>query len=197
MQKCKRRGSEYPHGRIAVLLFALWCAVFALAFVVGAERAEAQPSGVIIDGQGEATLSWTPPDQMTNGDPLAVEDIGAYALFWGEQPRADACDANQPSGPDDAACYPESSLIENGAVQSSMLTLDLSEPTTIYFAVAAQHAESGVWSEYSNEPAKEFELDVIDEREPGAPSEAEVAVSVSCETDTAGVACTITVSDPE
>lgn len=173
------------------------CVVILLLVLASiAERAEAQPSGVIIDGQGEATLSWTPPAMTTAGEPLSVEDIGAYAIFWGEQSRADACGSSRPSGPNDTACYPVSTLVENGAVQSTMLTLDLSEPTTVYFAAAAQLAANGAWSDYSNESAKEFELDIIDDRRPGAPTELDAAVSVSCETDTAGVACTITVSDP-
>ena len=38
---------------------------------------------VVSTAPGSATLSWTPPDQNTDGSPLPPRDIAAFRLYWG------------------------------------------------------------------------------------------------------------------
>lgn len=158
-------------GNIAALL-----AVFVLLLAIG-QNALAQ--GVIVDGQGTATLSWQRPTEHTDGSPLSIEDIAGYTVHWGET-----------SGDYDANVE-----IENGTVSSSMLDIALDGPTTIYFALTARHV-NGTESDFSNERSKIFALEIVDEREPNPPELIDVAISITCETDTAGVTCAFTVSDP-
>ncbi len=146
----------------------LWLAVLGAAF--------AQEPGVIVNGQGTASLSWQRPTQNTDGTTLPLEDIAGYRVYWGED------QANLTSMFD----------IGNGAVTSSEVTLSLDGPTTVYFAMTAIHV-NGAESALSNIASKTFELEVDDGRVPNPPEALDVQISVTCETDTPGVTCSFTV----
>src|SRR5690606_5509726 len=74
-----------------------------------------------VTGTGTATLTWTPPTQYENGDPLRLSEIERYTIDWGTA-----------SGE-----YTESLDVENGAVQSREIELTVTGPTTFYFAMTA------------------------------------------------------------
>jgi hypothetical protein len=158
-------------------LFVVAILTLVIYVALGVSIALAQPpTGVIVDGQGTATLSWQRPTQNTDGSPLPIEDIAGYTVHWGET----------------SGNYDANSEITNGTVSSSMLDIALDGPTTIYFAMTATHVNGQV-SALSNEVSKTFELEVTDDREPNPPELLDVALSITCETDTAGVSCEFTV----
>lgn len=153
--------------------------------------------GPIVNGQGTAMLSWVAPTERTDGEPLPASELAGYTLFYGTRSRSGR-DCAPPMGPTDSTCYPSRTQFDNGAATSGVLTLELTESTTIYFALAARDT-GGLMSDYSNERAKVFtlELEELPPAEPAEPQLLEVGVSITCTTDQPRVLCTFTVGDPE
>lgn len=127
-----------------------------------------------VTGTGTATLTWTPPTQYENGDPLPLSEIERYTIYWGTE-----------SGE-----YTESLDVENGAVQSREIELTVTGPTTFYFAMSAW--ARGLESDLSNEASKTITLEMQD-LPPGAPQNVTVELSFSCETTEAGRTCRVVV----
>jgi hypothetical protein len=159
------------------MLLVLAIILLAGYIAIGMSIALAQ-TGVIVNGQGTATISWQRPTENTNGSPLPIEDIAGYTVYWGTDP--------------DNIANGSTFEISNGAVTTSMLDLALEGPTTIHFAMTATHV-NGQESALSNIASKIFELEIIDERDPNPPELIDVEISITCETDTAGVSCAFTV----
>ena len=127
-----------------------------------------------VTGTGTATLTWTPPTQYENGDPLPLSEIERYTIYWGTA-----------SGE-----YTESLDVENGAVQSREIQLEVTGPTTFYFAMSAW--VRGLESALSNEASKTIALEVED-LPPGAPQSVTVELSFSCQATEAGRTCRVVV----
>lgn len=132
------------------------------------------PALAQVSGTGTATLTWTPPTQYTNGDPLPLSEIERYTIYWGTA-----------SGE-----YTESLDVENGAVQSREIELTVTGPTTFYFAMTAW--ARGLESDLSNEASKTITLE-FDDFPPGVPQNVTVELSFSCETTEAGRTCRVVV----
>lgn len=132
------------------------------------------PALAQVSGTGTATLTWMPPTQYTNGDPLPLSEIERYTIYWGTE-----------SGE-----YTESLDVENGAVQSREIDLEVTGPTTFYFAMSAW--AHGLESDLSNEVAKTITLE-LDDFPPGVPQNVTVELSFSCETTEAGRTCRVVV----
>ena len=169
---------------LSVVLPVLW---MTLAPMTGVQ---AQPSGVIIDGQGSATLSWVRPTENTDGSPLAVTDIDHFTVYYGEESRTGRC-PDTPAVDGDTTCYQATSQVSNGGVTSSMMNFSLTEDTTIYFAITAVHS-NGQSSAYSGEATKTFTV-LVTGVTPEAPTAVDVEVSMTCMTDDAAFTCTIMV----
>lgn len=132
------------------------------------------PALAQVSGTGTATLTWMPPTQYTNGDPLPLSEIERYTIYWGTE-----------SGE-----YTESLDVENGAVQSREIDLTVTGPTTFYFAMSAW--AHGLESDLSNEVSKTITLE-LDDFPPGVPQNVTVELSFSCETTEAGRTCRVVV----
>lgn len=153
--------------------------------------------GVVINGQGTATLSWTRPTTNTDGSPLAQADITAYGVFFGPQSRFSSgttlrsgCTATPPALTS-TTCYAGAVQIAGGATQGAPVTLTgITSNTRIYFAVAAQRT-GGQISAYSNEAFKDFVVTV--NAPPSAPVLQDVNVTVTCTTNDPQITCSITV----
>src|SRR5690606_25191628 len=143
------------------------CVVFVLAAFL-------TPALAQVSGTGTATLTWTPPTQYTNGDPLPLSEIERYTIYWGTE-----------SGE-----YSASVDVENGAVQSREIELTVTGPTTFYFAMTAW--AHGLESDLSNEASKTITLE-LDDFPPGVPQNVTVELSFSCETTEAGRTCRVVV----
>lgn len=155
--------------------------------------AHAQP-GVIINGTGTATLTWTRPTTNTDGTPLAASAITGYGVFFGQSRFSSGttlrtgCTA-APTSLTSTTCYAGAAQIA-GTLQSSPVTLSLATSQTVYFALAAQRT-GGAISAYSNEVARVFTLQV--NAPPNAPVLQDVQVTMNCTTNDAAVTCVFTV----
>src|SRR5690606_541338 len=127
-----------------------------------------------VTGTGTATLTWTPPTQHTNGDPLPPSEIEGYTTYWGTEPGE----------------YTESLDVENGAAQTREDGRTATGPSTFYFAMSAW--ARGLESDLSNEASKAITLEMQD-FPPGAPQNVTVELSFSCETTEAGRTCRVVV----
>jgi len=145
--------------------------VVALCLGFAATTAFAQ-IGVV--ATGEATLTWNPPTQYVNGDPLPLSDIQRYTIYWGTE----------------SGVYSHSLDVENGAVTSRRVELEVTEPTTFYFVVTAW--ARGLESEYSNEASKsiDFEFEDVAPREP---MNVTLDITMTCEITEAGRTCRVVV----
>ena len=127
-----------------------------------------------VTGTGTATLTWTPPTQYENGDPLPLSEIERYTIYWGTE-----------SGE-----YSASVDVENGAVQSREIDLEVTGPMQIYFALTAW--AHGLESALPNEASKTIALE-LEDLPPGPPQSVTVELSFSCETTEAGRTCRVVV----
>lgn len=138
-------------------------------------------TGLIINGRGTATLSWVIPTRRIDGEALPLDEIDGYVLGWGTQSRN----------------YTSTIDIENGAVTSRQVELEVTEDATIYFAIRTRDTDNQL-SAWSNEVAKVFLLRVeeVIPAEPEAPEMLEVTfpLGVSCETNDEKFTCTFTVN---
>jgi hypothetical protein len=89
---------------------------------------------VVSQGNGQATLSWLPPTENTDGSPLT--DLAGYEIHWGINPGS----------------YTESAVINNQGITSYVVD-NLLSGATYYFATSAFTA-SGMQSNFSNEASK-------------------------------------------
>ena len=148
--------------------------------------------GVIINGQGTATLTWQRPTMNTDGSALAASEITSYGVFMGPQSRFSSgttlragCTAT-PASLSSTACYSGASTIV-GTLLTTPVTIALTQNARIHFALAAMKT-GGAISAYSNEAFKDFVLQV--NAPPGAPNITNVAVSVTCTTNDPAVVST-------
>lgn len=189
----KRPDRHFPKPIDYVLLAVMVACLVALFWAV---PAGAQPTGLIINGQGTATLTWQRPTTNIDGAPLAAADITGYGVFFGPQSRFSSgttlragCAAT-PISLTSTTCYAGATQIAGGTTATAPITLQLSTSQTVYFALAAQKTGGGI-SPYSNEASKIFELAV--DAPPNAPVLQNVAVSITCTTNDPQITCTFTV----
>ena len=123
---------------------------------------------------GEATLTWNPPTQYINGDPLPLSEIQRYTIYWGTE----------------SGVYPNSLDVENGAVTSRQVELEVTEPTTFYFVMTAW--ANDLESEYSNEASKFIDLEFEDVA-PGEPMNVTLDITMTCESAEPGTTCTVVI----
>lgn len=171
--------------------------------------AQTLPDGLIINGSGQASITWTLPTTYVDGTTLDPAQRSGFVLFYGSgsrfssgtTPRPECLDTSTPAlqrprSLTDAGCYPSRADIANGSVTSTQLTMSLTQATTIYFAAVTRSA-NGSWSAYSNETAKRFVLNVNDLRMPSAPVLQSIGVSMTCTTSRpTEFTCSFQVLDP-
>lgn len=165
--------------------------------------AHAQDPNLIINGVGTATITWTAPSEYTNGDPLPIADISGYVIFYNDQSRFDGganlrppCTASPETSRTDPTCYPTAIDLVDGQAASQVLTFQLDQDVTLYFAMTAYVRGGNVfgdWSTYSSEVSKSFTLSVNDMRPPGAPTIETIDMQIECTTNQAQVTCSFTV----
>lgn len=172
-------------------MFAAGLAIFLAAFAWSTVKAQA----VIVDGQGTATLSWDAPTEYEDGTALAATDITGYVVYWSDQSRFTTAPALRPGCSDgpitvrtDASCYANVIDLTDGQATSEAINFSIDQTVTLYFAVVA-HVSSGEWSLYSNEAEQEYVL-VVDFPQPGAPTQLELDIQVTCTTNLPTVSCT-------
>ena len=89
-----------------------------------AADAGAQSSGLIINGQGTAVLSWTAPVMRKDGSPLT--DLAGFVVYWDMQSRDGRCTPPQATRPKlDTSCYAN---VQDLAMPSSV-TMELTLST--------------------------------------------------------------------
>lgn len=150
--------------------------------------------GVIVNGQGTATLTWTPPTQYADATDIQPGELQGYVIFWNDASRFESdgvtlrpgCAAGPVGSRNDMSCYPSVLDITSGSSTTEVLTFDLSTDVTLSFAIVA-HTSNLLWSDYSNESQKTFTL-VIDAA-PGPPTLETVDITMTCTTNTPGVSC--------
>jgi len=176
---------------------ALLVAAIAFAGVVQAQI----PEGVIVNGQGSATISWTPSTTWEGGAAMAAADRSGVVIFFGPASRFSSgttlrsgC-AARPASLTETSCYPSRFVVANGATVTTPVSVPLTQEAVISFA-AVTTATNGSWSNFSNEGAKRFRLTVTDTRLPGAPVLTTINITVSCTTNLPAYTCQFTVSDP-
>lgn len=160
--------------------------------------------GQEITGEGTVTLSWTPPTEYENGDPIQPGDITGYVIYYGTESR-ELVDGNFrqgcADGPQvtrtDATCYPNVIDLSDGSLTSLPVTITVSETTTFHFAAVAFVGTGSLdgreVSRYSNEALKTVEL-VIDTTQPGPPTITTIDFVISCSTDLPNVTCEFSVT---
>ncbi len=161
------------------------------------------PTGVIIDGSGTATITWTAPTEYTDGSPLPAADLKGFVIYYSSQSRFEAggtirpgCSASPVSGRLDPDCYANSIDLPNGAQVSEPLTIPLDADTTIHFSMTSWVRSGntfGDWSRYSSEVAKIFTLEVTDGRVPVDPTIESIDLTITCTTNMAMVTCSFNV----
>ncbi len=160
-------------------------------------------SHLIINGTGTATITFTAPTEYTNGDPLPASDLSGFVIFYNDESRFEAdgttirpgCTASPPARTD-AACYTFALDLTDGGTTSQVLTFQLSEDVTLYFAMTAYVRTGtalGDWCVYSSEVTKSFILEITDGRPPAAPTIESIDMTITCTTDNAMVTCTFNV----
>src|SRR5690606_23202856 len=105
---------------------------------------------------------------------LPLSEIERYTIYWGTA----------------SGQYTDSLDVVNGAVQSYVLDLTVSGPTTFYFAMSAW--AHGLESALSNEASKTITLE-LEDLPSGAPQNVTVELSFSGETTEAGRTCRVVV----
>lgn len=184
--------------------------IFGMALIAASLNAFADepPTGVIVDGQGAVTLTWTHPGTYTDDSALDPADIAGYAIHWGSS-RFDEngdlrqdCAAKPESTPLETTCYGNTIDLSGGAASSGSFTLPLAGDGTVYFAVILYletrpwaDPVSDDWTNYSPEAAKIFTLST-ETRVPSDIVEINVNVTVTCTTSEPSVSCDFTVTDP-
>lgn len=178
---------------------------FLLLLLLASASAFAQvPPGLIINGTGTATISWTIPTEYTDGSPLPASDINGYVIFYHDQSRFEAdgttvrpvCSGTPQSSRADIDCYSNAIDLSDGSQVSQALTIQLSEDTTIYFTMTSWVRTGNVfgdWSAYSAEVTKSFVLEVTDGRAPLPPTIESIDMTITCTTNIAMVTCTFDV----
>lgn len=100
---------------------------------------------------GEATFSWTAPNQNTDG--TCLTDLAAYALLYGAESGNYTHRTEVPL--DSASCSDTADENECGFVQECTVTIVGLEPQLWYFVMIAIDGE-GNESDYSNEVSKDL-----------------------------------------
>jgi hypothetical protein len=164
----------------------------------------AQDPDLIINGQGTATITWSPPTEYTNGSPLPPADITGFVIFYHDASRFEAdgttlrsgCTASPESSRIDNSCYANTVDLTDGSSQSQQLTFQLDQDVTLYFAMTAYVRSGntfGDWSTYSSEVSKSFTLEVTDGRPPQSPQIQSIDMTITCTTNQQLVTCTFNV----
>ena len=154
----------------------------------------AQPAPVpVVNGVATVTASWTRPTTKTDGTPLPSGDIDGYVLYYGQQSKIDRCQPG-PMQKLDVSCYQTAIDITNGAATAREFTLSISADSTYYFALST-YDEAGALSDYSNELARVFDVDVEEPptSDPNPPAVINLSIVVSCTTNDPNISCTLTV----
>ena len=182
------------------LLLTLAAMLFVAGFIF-ADLAQAQD--VIIDGEATVTLTWEPPTEYENGDPLPPEDIAGYVIYYGTESRTDIAGDFRPGcadGPQgtrtDGSCYPNVVDLSDGSLTTVPISITVDQTTTFVFAAAAFVGAGSVQadevSRYSNEAFKTVTLEIVTTA-PGAPVIQSIDMTFTCETNLPNVSCTFTV----
>jgi hypothetical protein len=160
------------------------------------------PVGPIVDGQGEAMLSWVAPTENEDGTTIQPGELSGFGIYWSTLSRNGRC-GSYPTTLLDGQCYDNALDINDPTAVSADVTLDLDEDTTVYFAATAYKivpdpANPGetrtLISKWSNEIAKRFEVEVTLPPEPEPPlppTTFDVTVTLTCTTDTEGATCEV------
>lgn len=160
------------------------------------------PVGPIVDGQGEAMLSWNPPTENEDGTTIQPGELSGFGIYWSTLSRNGRC-GSYPTTLLDGQCYDNALDINDPTAVSADVTLDLDEDTTVYFAATAYKivpdpANPGgtktLISKWSNEISKRFEVEVTLPPEPEPPlppATFDVTVTLTCTTDTEGATCEV------
>lgn len=160
---------------------------FAIGLLSAVLCAGAFAQGVVIDGTGTAQLSWTPPTQYTNGTPIGPDELVGYSIYYGTTSCAGI--ESEPNADGTSSCYASKFDIDDGTASSSSLTINITGDTTIFFVATARTLSAE--SVYSNEIAKTLTVTVT-APQPNPPGLIDVAISMTCITNTPGFTCTIT-----
>jgi hypothetical protein len=157
--------------------------------------AHGQPTGLIINGQGTATLTWTLPTTDELGNALPASSIANVGVFYGVSRfssgttlRAGCTD--RPTSLSSTLCYAGTAPMLPGSATSTPLTLQLDSSQTVYFAAAVLATGGGI-SRYSNEAAKIFTLQTS--APPATPILVDVQVSIVCTTNLPEVTCSFAI----
>jgi len=143
--------------------------------------------GLIINGEATATLTWTNPIENTDGTPLT--DLAGIVLYWDSISGVGRCSASPETKLD--PCYANAIDLNDDAVTSRSITLNLDADTTIYFAGAAYNS-SDVLSAYSNESEKIFTVAI--NAPPNPPVIQSIDMTIICTTNLPSVTCSFNVT---
>lgn len=154
------------------------------------------PAGLIINGQGSVTLTWTLPTTDELGNILPAGSLANLGIFYGQSRFSSGTTlrtgcTDRPTSLSSTLCYSGTAALLPGNATSTPLVLQLSSSQTVSFAVAALSMGGGI-SRYSNEAAKIFTLQTS--APPGAPVLNSVAVTMTCTTNLPQVTCTFTIT---
>ncbi len=172
-----------------------------LLVISGTAFAQAPP-GLIINGQGTATLTWTAPTEYEDGAPLALSDISGYVIFWADHSRFEAdgsfhigCSERQTAPRTNTDCYHNAIDLIDGTAVTEAFTLTLDQDVTIYFAMLTwiRTGGPGDLSVYSLEVTKQFVLSIDNIGPPAEPVIQTIDMMITCTTNMATVTCTFDV----
>lgn len=161
------------------------------------------PPGLIVNGEATANLSWTIPTTRADGSALDPAEIAGFMVYWSDGGRylADGTTYRDGCGPKaqptmfSTSCYSNVLDLASGATTTHALSLMLDQDTTLCFTMATYDTDAA-WSDFSNEVAKNFTVE-IQINDPGAPVLQAVDFQITCTTNKSSVNCTFTVADPQ
>lgn len=156
------------------------------------------PVGPIVDGVGEATLTWVAPTENEDGSTLA--DLSGFVVYWDGMSSRNRC-GDYPVGKLDGFCYGNALDVPDSAATTVDIVLSIDQDSSVYFAVTAYRVTTDpttgelvtVMSQFSNEIEKKFEIVVTDPpaSPPNAPLMFSVTVTLTCTADVASATCEV------